>query len=729
MAEGRAREEFMAEAQELVDSLRRDLLVLDAAQRQGQADPDALNGLFRGVHTLKGLAGMFSIEVVGRLAHVLEDLLEELRLGRVEMTQDILDLLFEGSDGFAKLLHEVSTGEPAGVDVQAFADVLHSVGKVSVGTDNVLEAYELDRQMLAVLTEYEEHRLRANLEQGKGVFRLYVCLALDTIDSALEDIKERCRGTAEIITYLPSMDSTGKDVIDIEMWLASGTDEAGLRAVLKGVEAKIERVQRRPMPAPAGRVGASVAPTGPTGAVAAPVVPAEQPQEPTSPEGRPAAGVVPVSTNGPSTAVSPPAAGGSQVESSPHRQRTVPSAVRVDIRKLDYLMNIVGELGTLRSQIGRVLEDMRTGSNEHRKLVLDIHRIHRMFHRHLTEVQEGVLDIRMVPLSQLFDKIAVIVRQAARELDKDVQLNVVGAQTEVDKLIAEDLADPLMHIVRNAIDHGVEKPDKRESSGKVRHGTLTVAASHKGNHVVIEVSDDGAGVRLEAVRETAVRKGVLSPQAAVDLTRHELMQVIFMPGFSTAAKVTDLSGRGVGMDVVKTNITRLGGSVDVESVEGEGTRFIITLPITLAIVNALLFEIKGRLFSIPLSSVQEALIVDPGSLQTVESREVLTLRGETLPLCRLAVLFMLEQPAQPLHSAFVIVVVVGQRRIGLVVDRLAGQQDIVIKSLGKSLSQVPGISGATDLGDGRLVLVVDAAAILDEVLSLRRAQLRGGAVC
>jgi two-component system chemotaxis sensor kinase CheA len=363
-------------------------------------------------------------------------------------------------------------------------------------------------------------------------------------------------------------------------------------------------------------------------------------------------------------------------------------------------------------------------------LASEAHRLSRQFARHLGDVQDSVLDIRMVPLSQLFDKVAVIVRQVARDQHKEVRLLITGGETEVDKLIAEELADPMMHIVRNAIDHGVEPPDQRGVVGKPSTATLAINAYQKGNHVVIELSDDGRGIDPNAVREAAVRKGLLTEQAVGDLSREELINVVFLPGFSTAHAVTDLSGRGVGMDVVKTNITRLGGAVDLESEIGVGTKVTITLPITLAIMSALLFSVRGRVFAIPLAVVQEALRLPPEAVRTVEGREVLTLRGATLPLCRLGEFFRLAPREGESHDGdhFVIVVAVGNRRLGLCVERLAGQQDIVIKGLGRSIAHVQGISGATDLGDQRLVLVVDAAAIVEEALLGKSSHALSGGV-
>jgi two-component system chemotaxis sensor kinase CheA len=398
--------------------------------------------------------------------------------------------------------------------------------------------------------------------------------------------------------------------------------------------------------------------------------------------------------------------------------------VRVDIRKLDHLMNVVGDLGVVRGAFSRFVERLR-GRLHDRELLTEAQRIHRSFDRYLGDVQEGVLDVRMVPLSQAFDKLAVVVRQIAREQDKRVQLVVRGGDTEIDKLIAEDIADPLMHIARNAVDHGLEHRKDRVASGKPDTSTVKLTATQRGNHVVIEVQDDGRGIDPANIREAAMRKGTLAEHQLADLSPAELIHLIFLPGFSTSSVVTDVSGRGIGMDVVKTNIQRLGGAVEVQSVVGSGTTFTITLPVTLAIIRSLLFSIEGRTYAIPLTVVAEVLRLDVKSLRNFDGREILDLRGTTLPLCRLGTYFRFTSKDQE-PEGFVIVVSVGKQRLGFLVESLAGQQDIVVKPLGKSLSQVSGIAGATDLGDGKLVLVLDAAALLDELLGGKTARLIAG---
>jgi two-component system, chemotaxis family, sensor kinase CheA len=395
--------------------------------------------------------------------------------------------------------------------------------------------------------------------------------------------------------------------------------------------------------------------------------------------------------------------------------RTVAKTVRVDIEKLDHLMNVVGELGIVKSAVGRVLERMRARTDL-RPLAAELHRIHRAFERHLAGMQEGILDVRMVPLGQTFDRLARAVRQVAREHGKEVRLVVTGAETEIDKLIVEELTDPLLHIIRNAIDHGIERVETRRTLGKSDAGTLALNAYQKGSHVVIEVEDDGAGIDPEKILRQAVTKGLITEDQGREMSVAELRQLIFLPGFSTALEVTDLSGRGVGMDVVKTNIARLGGVVDVQSDIGIGTKMTLTLPITLAILSALVLRVRRQTFAIPLNVVQEALFLDERSVRHVEGREVITLRGQSLPLLRLHKFFSIG--GEPLSSrAFVVVTALGQRRLGLVVDALEGQQDIITKPLGKSLHELRGFVGATDLGDQRVVLVLDAPAILEEVLA------------
>jgi two-component system, chemotaxis family, sensor kinase CheA len=349
-------------------------------------------------------------------------------------------------------------------------------------------------------------------------------------------------------------------------------------------------------------------------------------------------------------------------------------------------------------------------------MAVELARLNRTFERHLAQMQSGILEVRMVPLGQAFDKLARVVRQISREHGKEVNLVITGAETEIDKLIVEELSDPLMHMIRNAIDHGIETRDDRIRVGKPPVGTIALNAFQKGNHVVIEVEDDGRGMDPEVILEAAVKRGVVTEEEARELSPRELLALVFMPGFTTKEVATDLSGRGVGLDVAKTNIAKLGGVVDITSDVGIGTKMTITLPITLAIINVLLVEIGVRLFAVPLASVEEAIALDEQQVRTVEGKEVLTVRGLSLPIVRLARLFGIAARHRERPRAFVVIAQVADRRLGFVVDELVGQQDIVIKPLGKSLRSVRGFAGATELGDQRVALVLDVASLLEEVL-------------
>jgi two-component system chemotaxis sensor kinase CheA len=376
----------------------------------------------------------------------------------------------------------------------------------------------------------------------------------------------------------------------------------------------------------------------------------------------------------------------------------------------------VGELAIVKNALARLGERIRAEGG--RQLGSDLHSIQRSFDRRLGEMQNGILEVRMVPLGQVFERLARVVRQIGREMGKDIRLVITGAETEIDKLIVEELSDPLMHVVRNAIDHGIEVADERLRVGKPLAGTIALNAFQKGNHVVIEVEDDGHGIDEAAIVERAVSLGVVHADEVAQLARSEIFNLVFLPGLSTRKEANDYSGRGVGMDVVKTNISKLGGVIDLHSEAEIGTKLTITLPVTLAIVSALLVRIVGRVFAMPLTSVAEAITLDETQVRVLDGREVMTLRGVTLPICRLGRIFALAPlPGVPIPKRqYVVVATLGSRRLGFAVDDLQGQQDIVIKPLGKSLSGVRGFSGATELGDQRVALVLDPAALIEEML-------------
>jgi len=689
----KAREEFFSEAQEIIELLSRDLLALEGRMASGVIDPELVNNVFRSVHTLKGLSGLFGAHRMGALSHELESLLDALRLGKVDLSASVLDVLFRGIDLYGRILAvEKGVRTDPLADLDDYLVELARVGtKAPPKAETTLADYEIDPGVLAVLTEYEEHRLRSSLQQGLRLYRLRVVLKLMTIDEELESLKSRAKPLGEIITYLPTGQGADADSIELDILIVSSAAIDLLRSELGGPTAELTELPRRAAASPA-----SAKANEPSGALS--LVLDSIPPEP---------GAI---TPAPAPPPKPEVYAADAIS-----LRSLAQTVRVDIRKLDRLMNIVGELAIVRNALSRLTERLREVAGS-RELRVELHRLHRGFDRNLADMQSGILEVRMVPLGQLFDKLGRVVRQLSREAGKEVGLVITGGETEVDKLIVEELSDPLMHMMRNAIDHGIEPREARIERGKPQVGTIALNAFQKGSHVVIEIEDDGAGIDEKKLLQRAIERGVIDGQHASELGRREILNLVFVPGLSTRDEASELSGRGVGMDVVKTNIARLGGVIDIHSELAIGTRVTITLPITLAIISALIVQVTGRTFAIPVSSVLEAIRLEPSAAQRLEGREVMTLRGSTLPLCRLEELFgFVPRGAQQSGRQFVVVVGVGTRRLGFVVDELVGQQDVVIKPLGRSLRSVRGFAGATELGDQRVALVLDAPALLEEI--------------
>jgi two-component system, chemotaxis family, sensor kinase CheA len=810
----KALQEFLSEAQEIIETFNRDLLALDSQRSVGRYDPEYVNDAFRAVHSLKGLSGLFGIARMTTLSHTLENLLDSLRLGRVSITPEILDLLFEAVELYGRIIADTSAGHPHDTsDIDAYlaridrAAVRPGVaggtsgrGSASAGASGTgsgsaalgpaaelveptpLAEYVLDPSILSVLTEYEEHRLRENIKFGRTLYRVHAAFDLMSIDKGLEELKIRLKPTGEVITYLPSAEASQDDKIELDVVLASEASRAQVEQAVVGTGAQVSEVARGPGFVKAGGEVAS-APAAPAPAAAAvsssPAMTARRSTPALGPIGeevviaaaaasRPLPGASGAGAGGatgasalpghahPAGQAATPVASGSTPTSAssstspsgtarrdrrastepagdaalagrelrdaeeaeedrPSSLKSVSQTVRVDIRKLDHLMNVVGELALARAGIGAILEELRN----HREMVELARRLHsesRTLERKLDELQNGILEVRMVPLGQVFDKLSRVVRKISRDAGKDIRLDITGADTELDKLIVEELSDPLMHIIRNSIDHGIETPEARRAAGKPAVGTIAINAQQKGNHVVIEVKDDGAGFDEERILETALRRHILDPATAGEISRRELLNLVFLPGFSTRDVATELSGRGVGLDVVKTNIAKLSGIIDLVSLRGTGTQISITLPITLAIIQALVIRAAGRTYAVPLNSVLESLTITTGDIRTIEGREVISLRGQTLTLSRVEEALHLTRTDGPPDKFYIVVVGLAQHRLGLVVDDLVGQQDIVIKSLGKALADVPGIAGATELGGQQIVLVLDVAALVEESL-------------
>lgn len=395
----------------------------------------------------------------------------------------------------------------------------------------------------------------------------------------------------------------------------------------------------------------------------------------------------------------------------PATARLAESTIRVDVARLDELMNLVGELVLGRNRLSQINFKMNE-SLEGNPLVKDLADTSSQVDLITTELQMAVMKTRMVQIAKVFNKLPRLVRDLSRELGKNIELEMYGEETELDKSIIEEINDPLVHILRNAADHGVEMPDERVKKGKSATGKIIVKADHEGNHIVISIADDGKGIDPERIKAKAVEKGVITQAQAEDMSKREILNLIFAPGFSTAEKVSAVSGRGVGMDVVKTNITKLKGIVDIESETGQGSTIIIKLPLTLAIIQGLLVQSHGEAFAVPLNSVLEVVRVRKEDIKTVKGYEVITLRDSVLSLARLGQIFSVDHQVPKSDWLYIVVVGLAEQRLGIIVDSLLGQREVVIKSLGDYLGTIDGIAGSTILGDGKVIMILDVGQFM-----------------
>ncbi|MCR9097380.1 MAG: chemotaxis protein CheA [bacterium] len=695
--------EFVAEAEEILERMLEDLAELHDQRHEsasGEVDPDLVNQIFRSAHSLKGLAGMFGLDAISELSHRLEDILDGLRLGKVAFDSPAVDLLDDGVSLLTTMMTRLERGDANGDDevemARGFVAQIDAAiaGAVPEPSDD-LESLDLDASLLRALTEYEEHRLKENLRRGRHLALVDSTFEIAAFEEGLSELSAAVREVGEVVSTLPSPGDAPESQIRFSLLVATSVDAARLASRLDFPDTEVHLVKE--------------------GDASAEAPPAESPAPP-SDASQPASTEAPAPAGPSASEPSPPADGGGdapEIESL----RSISDTVRVDIRKLDELMNLVGELVIQRNAIGtvaqRLTEDVATA-----RIGAELAKTHKALDRKLKELQTGVLDVRMVPLRQIFEKLSRVVRRLRRDLGKEVDLEFVGADTELDKLIVEQLVDPLVHIVRNAFDHALETPEERTAAGKDPHGRITVAASQRGNHVVIEVQDDGRGMDPAAILEKAIARGLVAESD--QLSEKEILNLVFEAGLSTASQISATSGRGVGMDVVRNNLAEMGGMVDLASTPGRGTTVTITLPITLAIIQALIVAIREERFAIPLNSVLETMVVEPDQIGRSEGREVLNLRGEPLLLRRLGEEF--EIPcAGPEERQFVVVLGMGEQRLGLLVDRLEGQQDTVIKPIKGPLQQIRGIAGATELADRGAILVIDVSAIVGDVIRRREA--------
>lgn len=674
---GSAAADFLAEAEEIIEQLSSDLLALGDSSDRDEYRPETVNSIFRSAHSLKGLAGMFGYDAVAELAHHLESLLDCIRLGKISLDSSTLAVLFDALEVLGTIVRTVGDERGCQYDLSpVLARITDCIARAQ-GVRAGLTPAQLgvSEKILQSLTEYEEHRLQDTLAKGRHLYLIRASYSLDTFDKELGSLVEELNRHVEIISTLPSVGEDSENTISFHI-LIGAKDPWSAYAPLGELQGLVIEA-----------LGEESADTHPVSELPTTVL--HQESSPDAPE--------------PAT--------GAEADSTVLTARSASRTMRVDIGKLDELMNIVGELLLYHGVVGSVAESLRSGGFSAE--AVELAKTAKGMERKLNELQKRVLEVRMVPVGQLFEKLSRIIRRISREQGKKISLRTIGTDTELDKVIVEDIADPLMHIIRNAIDHGIELPEERRACGKDEFGIISLSSRQQGNHVVIAISDDGRGIIPDTIAKKAVELGLVPTTEG--LSPREILDLIFLPGFSTADQVSDVSGRGVGMDVVANNIAAVSGTVEITSDPGSGSTVTITLPITLAIIKALLVRVDQCEYAIPVTAIRETLSLEDLPVFTIEHKEMVQVRDLTLPLVRLEQFFACERTAAIPSAPFAVVVGEGDKRLGIVVDDLIGQQDIVIKPLGELFSNAAGVAGVADLGDLKTILVLDVTGIVSEV--------------
>lgn len=632
-------EDFLVEAFEMIEQLDQDLVELE----NNPEDLDLLNRIFRVAHTIKGSSSFLNFDILTRLTHNMEDVLNKARRDELKITPDVMDVVLHSVDLMKALLTAI---RDSGTDANSGIEIDDTVTKLqAISTGGAFEVVP---------------------------------------ESAPAQNEAPPAATAAPATNNPLADEPELDYSKMSS---------------EQVEAEIERLLKKRQEADK-QARATQKADGTAHPVQAPKAP--------EPENKPAA-PKPAAKPAPKPAAKPAkkAEGGEKAPAA-----NVEQTVRVDVKRLDHLMNLIGELVLGKNRLIKIYGDVQE-RYDGEKFLEELNQVVASISSVTTDVQLAVMKTRMQPVGKVFNKFPRMVRDLSRELGKNIDLIISGEETELDKSIVEEIGDPLVHIIRNSCDHGVEKPEDRIAVGKPEMGTVNLKAYNEGNHIVIEISDDGKGLDADMLRHKAVEKGLISEREADTMSDKEAFGIIFKPGFSTAAAITNVSGRGVGMDVVKTNIEKLNGIIDIESEKGVGTTQKLKIPLTLAIIQALLVAAQEEYYAIPLSSVIETVRVSQDEIYTVDGKSVLRLRDEVLPIVRLADIFKVDSILESSNEVYVVIIGLAEQKMGVIVDYLVGQEEVVIKSLGYYLKGTEGIAGATVRGDGKITMIVDVAAMME----------------
>ncbi|MBQ7155345.1 MAG: chemotaxis protein CheA [Synergistaceae bacterium] len=662
------------------DNLQRldDLLL---ALEKDMVDMDVINEIFRAAHTLKGMAGTMGFTQMMGLTHAMEDRLDEARKGTRPLTEADMNLLFTGLDNLQAMADSIrGGGNDAHIDVSEMVAQLRNKAPMPAESAPA-QAEAAPAAAGGVSSQDAEWAKKAN-DEGSNAYCVHITLSQSCLLKAARAymVVNRLEEMGEIFRAEPPTDALEREEFEFEftIYVATPASAEEVKTALEKIgdvqTADVEEVSAEAAPAPAP-VQQEAAPTPePAQQEAAPAPAASAPARPAASSAAPA-----------------------KKEGAKKSSQTV----RVDIGRLDKLMNLVGELVISRARIERLVQEARLRQFD--ETLSQLGRIS-------GDIQELVTKLRMVPVSFTFDRFPRLIRDLCKTLNKNVELVLEGEDTELDRTVIDEIGDPMVHLIRNSMDHGIEHPDERKALGKPEKGILKIAAYQEGSGVVIEVSDDGAGIDPEKVKQKAIERGILTEDRAAIMSDEEATQIVLLPGFSMAKQITDLSGRGVGMDAVKTKVEALGGQFDLTSKKNEGTNVYIRLPLTLAIVLSLLIKVGNETYAISLENVEETIMVRKENIKTVHGEPTTLLRGEVLSLNILGDILGTSGIERDKDEYPVVVVKIGKNKIGFIVSQLIGQQEIVIKSLGRFLSKIDGITGGTILGDGNVALILDVAS-------------------
>ena len=677
--------DFIQEALELLDSLNENFIELE----KNPEDKEILNTIFRAAHTVKGSAGFLGFQNIVELAHSAENILNKLRQGEITLTSEMTDYLLKTMDVLRSMIVTVSETGSEGEPPEGNTGLIKKLNELSegIGGGNEKETPAAVSNSNTVAAPPETPVKEAENASGSDKEKTKT---VDSADKTHNSGKKKPRSLGDILL---EDNLISKEELE-EIYKEKEEEEHMAEKISAVPEVSAEEI-------PHPSVSAETFPS------------AEEKQV----SGKPAEEIKsnpvlqkPVSAAKPASAV--PVA------------EIKETTIRVDIERLDNVMNLVGELVLARNRLFNISSKLEIKyadddlSSALAQVVAGLNLV-------TTDLQLAVMKTRMQPVKKVFSKFPRMVRDLSRELGKDIELLISGEETELDKSVIEEIGDPLVHLIRNSVDHGIEDKEARKLNGKPEKGTIKLGAEHEGNYIIISVIDDGKGMDPAIIKRKAVEKGVIDEKTAASLSDKDALNLIFAPGFSTKDKATEISGRGVGMDVVKTNIQKLNGIIEINSVPGQGSTIILKLPLTVAIIQTLIVGIGDEVFAIPLNSVVETLRIKESTIQTIDKHEVINLRKSVLSLLRLGEEFGVSESAVSTVNAkssdreiYVVVVALAEKKIGIVVDDLFGQEEVVIKSLGDYQLGYKGISGATITGDGKVVLIIDVASMIDAV-SLR----------